>query len=157
MACQCSLIVSDNRPQFTSAEFEEFMKRNGIKHISTPPYHPASNGTVERLVQSFKQSLKASASSGLSMQRQLENFLITYQNTPHSITQEPPSKLFLGRRLRTRLDMLIPSPADRSEERLVITPRNTDQGRKMRSFHLGDRVMIRDFRHPILLIGSQES
>ena len=141
-------LVSDNGPQFTSAEFEEFMKRNGIKHIHTPPYHPASNGTVERLLQSFKQSLKASASSGLSMQRLLENFLITYRNTPHSITQEPPSKLFLERRLRTRLDMLIPSPADRSEERLVITPRNTDQERKTRSFHLGDGVIIHDFQHP---------
>ena len=82
------------------------------------------------------------------MQRQLENFLITYRNTPHSITQEPPSKLFLGRQLRTRLDMLIPSPADHPEERPVIAPRNKDRKRKTRSFHLGNRVMTRDFRHP---------
>ena len=141
-------LVSDNGPQFTSAEFQEFMKLNGVKHIRTAPYHPASNGAAERLVQSFKQSLKASASSGLSMQRQLDNFLITYRNTPHSITQEAPSKLFLGRCLRTRLDMLVPSPTDQSREQTMIRTRTADQTRKTRSFHLGDRVMTRDFRHP---------
>ena len=50
-------LVSKDEPQFTSAEFKEFLKRNGIMHIHTP-YHPA---------------LKASASSRLSMQRQWEN------------------------------------------------------------------------------------
>ena len=42
-------VVPDNCPQFISGEFESFMKNNGIKHIRTAPYHPASNGAVERL------------------------------------------------------------------------------------------------------------
>ena len=52
-------IVTDNGPQFTSDDFAKFAKLNGIKHIHTAPYHPASNGLAERFVQSFKQSLKA--------------------------------------------------------------------------------------------------
>ena len=36
--------VSDNGSQFTSEEFEEFMKRNGIKHTFSALYHPATNG-----------------------------------------------------------------------------------------------------------------
>ena len=35
-------------------------------------------------------------------------FLLAYRNTPHSTTGEAQSQLFLGRRLRTRLDLLKP-------------------------------------------------
>ena len=31
-------VVSDNGPQFTSEEFQLFMKNNGIKHIQCAPY-----------------------------------------------------------------------------------------------------------------------
>ena len=33
----------DNAAIFTSDEFNDFLKKNGIKHMRTPPYHPASN------------------------------------------------------------------------------------------------------------------
>ena len=52
-------IVTDNGPQFISEEFRTFLRRNGVKHIRSAPYHPASNGGVERFVQTLKQSLRA--------------------------------------------------------------------------------------------------
>ena len=69
-------IVSDNGPQFTSEEFSRFLRLNGIKHIRPAPYHPASNGQVERLVRTFKQTMKAGERDGLSAQHRLENFLL---------------------------------------------------------------------------------
>ena len=41
-------LVSDNGPQFIASEFEVFMRSNGVKHTKCAPYHPASNGQVER-------------------------------------------------------------------------------------------------------------
>jgi len=51
--------VSDNGPQFVTDEFRAFMKSNGIKHIKSAPYHPATNVLAERFVQTFKQALRA--------------------------------------------------------------------------------------------------
>jgi len=48
--------VSDNRPQFRSEEFTHFLKMNGVKHVRVAPYHAASNGLAERMVQSFTPS-----------------------------------------------------------------------------------------------------
>ena len=60
-------MVTDNGPQFTSDEFAAFAKGNGIKHIRTAPYHPASNGLAERFVKSFKQSLKTTEDNGQTL------------------------------------------------------------------------------------------
>ena len=74
-------LVSDNGPQFISDEFAAFMKSNGIKHIRCAPYHPASNGAVERLVQTFKKAMKTSTDTSFA----LASFLLSYRTTPHTV------------------------------------------------------------------------
>ena len=51
-------VVTDNATCFVSAEIEVFFKSNGVKHLTSAPYHPASNGLVERAVQRVKKGLK---------------------------------------------------------------------------------------------------
>ena len=60
-------VVTDNGLQFTSEEFEIFMKKNCIKHTRYAPYHPSSNGVVEQFNQTFKQSLRTSEKDGRTL------------------------------------------------------------------------------------------
>ncbi len=50
-------VVTDNGPSFTSAEFASFVKANGIRHITSAPYRPSTNGLAERGVQTMKLGL----------------------------------------------------------------------------------------------------
>ncbi|KRZ64954.1 Uncharacterized protein T08_16688, partial [Trichinella sp. T8] len=52
------VMVSDNAAAFTSNEFQNFMISNGIRHVTIAPYHPASNGQGERMVQTMKKALQ---------------------------------------------------------------------------------------------------
>ena len=52
------IIVSDNGTCFTSSEFKSFMLNNKIRHITSAPYHPSTNGAAEKTVQTFKTAMK---------------------------------------------------------------------------------------------------
>ena len=73
-------LVSDNGPQFVSDEFRNFMKVNGIRHIRTAVYHPASNGEAERFVQTFKNALKRGKTDPGSLKQKLAQFLLRYRS-----------------------------------------------------------------------------
>ena len=108
-------IVSDNGSCFVSEEFKSFLKRNGIKHTTSEPYHPATNGLAERVVQVVKRGLKKVTSG--SMNARLAKVLFTYRTTPHATTGISPAELLLGRSPRTRLDLLRPNTPERVEEK----------------------------------------
>ena len=101
-------IVTDNGTNFVSAEFETFLKRNGVKHTTTAPGHPATNGLAERYVGFIKKQLKK-MSSGSNLEENLNRVLLAYRTTPHPATEECPCVLLMKRLLRTRLSLLKPS------------------------------------------------
>ena len=56
-----AILVSDNKPQITSSEFEDYLQGNNITYYKSPPYHPASNGLAENMVKYVKYHLKKEA------------------------------------------------------------------------------------------------
>ena len=103
--------VSDNGSGFTSEEFATFMSKNGIRHVTTAPYHPSSNGLAERAVETFKKGMAKMHESEERVK--LQRFLFTYRCIPHSTTGVPPAELLMGRRLQSALDLLKPSLVDK--------------------------------------------
>ena len=90
--------------------------------------------------------MKAGRADSLSLQHRLANFLLTYRTTPHATTNEPPCVLFLGRNLRTRLDLLRPD-----RERTVISNQarqkyQHDLHSRHRAIEVGQRVLARNPR-----------
>ena len=96
-------LVSDNGSGFTSQEFQTFLAENGVKHSLTSPYHPSSNKMAERTVQTVKQGI-AKLEGTISCR--LSRFLLSYRITPQTSTGLSPAELLMGRRLRTRLDLI---------------------------------------------------
>ena len=50
--------LPDTRSQFVSNVFQNFCANLSIKHLTSPPFHSASNGEAKRFVQTFKLSLE---------------------------------------------------------------------------------------------------
>ena len=98
-------LVTDNATTFMSQEFQAWCKQQGIVHLTGAPYHPATNGAAERLIQSFKQALRKSS---LPPKEALQEFLMQYRRIPFA-SGLSPSELLNGRRIRTKIDTLVPS------------------------------------------------
>ena len=90
-----------------SGEFQAWCQERGITHLTGAPYHPATNGAAERLVQTFKQALKKSSSPP---RQALQEFLMQHRCTPLA-SGYSPSELLNGRQIRAKIDTLLPSPA----------------------------------------------
>ena len=125
-------LVSDNAYNFTSNEFQYFMKANGVKHIICSPYHPSSNGLAERFVRKFKQAMKAGEADGTTVNHRLSNFLLSYQTTTHTTTNRSPSSLFLQREIDTCLDLLQPTCTENVLQQQTIQKKHCDQHAKTR-------------------------
>lgn len=101
-------IVSDNGPPYASHEFQNFLKQHNIKQMFSPPYHPQSNGSGERYVQTVKDTMKKYLINGdsLSVAQQLQKFHINYNNCPSTVTKKSPNELIFSFKPRIFLDTI---------------------------------------------------
>ena len=95
-------LVTDNGTAFSSVKFSTFCQQNGINHICTPPFHPQSNGQVERLVDTFKRALLKLRGEGTTSEI-LETFLTSYRATPNDNSS---AESLMNRKIRLHIDVL---------------------------------------------------
>ena len=64
-------IMSDNGLPFNGKEFSSFLTGLGIRHTTSSPNYPWSNGFIERQIQTVKRLMEKASSSGRSHQEAL--------------------------------------------------------------------------------------
>lgn len=68
-----------------------------------------------------------------------------YKMTPQTTTGVSPSELLMGKRLRTRLDLLMPNTASHVENRQLQQKNTHDGTARPRKFVVGGKVYVRNF------------
>ena len=141
------VIISDNGPQFASAEFKAFGKDFDITLTTSSPYYPQGNGAAESAVKIAKK---------IVCQSSPEIALLNYRTTPHSSTGVSPAMALMGRELKTRAPVLprvlLPQPprdaeirdADRRTKLKYKQQYDKHNGvRSLPYLECGDRVLLR--------------
>ena len=92
-------LLSDNGPSYISAELADWLQDHGIEHTRGKPYHPQTQGKIERWHRSLKnQILLENYYLPGELKMRIEEF-ITYYNTRRyheSINNLTPEDVFLG-------------------------------------------------------------
>ncbi|XP_022833967.1 uncharacterized protein K02A2.6-like [Spodoptera litura] len=136
------ILVSDNGRAFTSNEFNTFLRKNGIKHLYSPPYHPASNGQIERAIQTFKNKLKKMSLNNLPWSEKLPRALYALRTVPTSSTNKTPAEMLNGRKYRTAVSSLHPDNVPSSQEQQL---EDRSQQQAERRFTVDQPVLIRNY------------
>ena len=114
-------ILSDQGTNFMSALLEEIYRLLQIKRIRTTPYHPQTDGLVERFNGTLKSMLKKFVNkSGKDWDDYLPYLLFAYREVPQESTGFSPFELLYGRRVRGPLDILRESWTGESEAEVPV-------------------------------------
>ena len=133
-------LVTDNGPCFVSEGFETFLAKNSVKHNTSAPYHPAVNGLAEHAVQTVKHGLEKELQG--SLETRLAKIRMYYRVTPQSTTGMSPALLLLGRSIRMRLDLIIPTVKEKRVEHRQLQQKllHDISTQRKTTFKKGDKV-----------------
>jgi len=100
-------ILSDQGTNFMSQLIKELYNLLHIHRIRTSPYHPQTDGLVERFNKTLKSLLrKLVDKEGRDWNRLLPYILFAYCEVPQGTTGFSPFELLYGREVRGPLDVL---------------------------------------------------
>ena len=135
-------IVSDNGPPFQSKEFAKFLSGLGIKHTTSSPGYPHSNGFIEWHIQMVKNMLSKSSNT-----RSFQEVLADLRTTRIGTGLPSPAEILHGRNLTTRAQAEIDIKAIHSvlQERQLKMTLDHDSSRrakKARPLVVGERCHV---------------
>ena len=102
--------MSDQAAEFMGQVISELCDLLGVTKIRTSPYHPQTNGTIERVHQTLRRMIaKTDPDKRAKWPSHLGPILIAYNVTRSLITGYLPYFLMFGRRPRLPVDLLFPT------------------------------------------------
>ena len=93
-------LLSDNGPAYHSKELAEFLNNRRIKHIHGAPYHPMTQGKIERWHRSMKNVVKLEHYySPSELERAISEWVEYYNNQRYheSLDNVTPADVYFGR------------------------------------------------------------
>ena len=135
-------IVSDNGPPFQSKEFAKFLSGLGIKHTTSSPGYPCSNGFIERHIQTVKNMLSKSSNTW-----SFQEVLADLRTTRIGMGLPSPAEILHGRNLTTRAQAEIDIKAIHSvlQERqlkMMLDHNTSRRAKKARPLVVGERCHV---------------
>ena len=101
-----SEILSDNGSNFVAGVTEKLLKMLNVKHIKCSPFHPESNGMLERSHQVLKKTLDKLGATKSNWDDFLPQTLMALRTAPHAALGISPFHLLFGRDARTPVSAL---------------------------------------------------
>ena len=100
------VILTDQGSVFMSGLTKKLCETLEIEQVRTSPYHPQSDGALERWHACLKGMLKKTGTNLKMWDKQLKYLLFAYRDSPHCVTGFSPFNLLYGREVKGPLSVL---------------------------------------------------
>jgi len=99
-------VLSDQGSNFLSSVMTAVFELLHIKHIKTSPYHPETDGMLERFHSTLKATLRKSCPEATEWDIWLPYVCFAYRDVPHAATGFSPFELMFGRHVRGPMSII---------------------------------------------------
>lgn len=101
------IILTDNGTHFKNKMIRHLCEKFEIKHKLSSPYHPQTNGLVERFNRTLCESLAKTLEKENRWDENLEEVLFAYRTNKQDTTQETPFYLLYGREANLPIEEIL--------------------------------------------------